>query len=106
MGVGGALVVTGGVLLGVGSGKVSSANKDGPPHEGCSQSVADTGNTGRTMETVGIIGGIAGIVGVGAGLVWHFTEPPAAQTASASRGTYVSPVVAPGFAGMSLGGSF
>ena len=106
VGVGGALVVTGGILLGVGSGKVSTANNACPSHELCPQSVADAGNTGRAMETVGIIGGIAGIVGVGAGLVWHFTEAPAAPAASASRGTYVSPVVVPGFAGMSLGGSF
>jgi hypothetical protein len=106
VGVGGALVVTGAVLLVVGSGKVSSANSACPSHLGCDQSVAAVGNTGRTMETVGIIGGIAGIVGVGAGLVWHFTEGGPAQTASASRGTYVTPVVTPGFAGMSLGGSF
>jgi hypothetical protein len=106
VGVGGARVVTGGILLGVGSGKVSTANNACPSHELCPQSVADAGNTGRAMETVGIIGGIAGIVGVGAGLVWHFTEAPAAPAASASRGTYVSPVVVPGFAGMSLGGSF
>ena len=106
VGVGGALVVTGAVLLVVGSGKVSSANSACPSHTFCPQSVADDGNAGRLMETIGIIGGIAGIVGVGAGLVWHFTEGGPAQTASTSRGTYVTPVVTPGFAGMSLGGSF
>jgi len=106
VGVGGALVVTGAVLLVVGSGKVSSANSACPSHSGCDQSVAAEGNTGRTMETIGIIGGIAGIVGVGAGLVWHFTEAGPAQTASTGHGTYVTPVVTPGFAGMSLGGSF
>jgi hypothetical protein len=58
------------------------------------------------METVGIIGGVAGIVGVGAGLVWHFTEGGTAQTASTTPGSYVSPVVTPGFAGMSFGGTF
>jgi hypothetical protein len=106
VGVGGALVVTGAVLLVVGSGKVSTANNACPSHSQCDSSVATEGNTGRTMETVGIIGGIAGIVGVGAGLVWHFTEGGAAQTASTGRGSYVTPVVTPGFAGMSLGGSF
>jgi hypothetical protein len=106
VGGGGALVVTGAVLLVVGSGKVSSANNACPTHAQCPQSVADDGNAGRLMETIGIIGGIAGIVGVGAGLVWHFTEGGPAQTASTSRGTYVTPVVTPGFAGMSLGGSF
>ncbi len=106
VGVGGALVVTGTILLVVGSGKVQSANNACPAHTGCDQSVADEGNTGRTLETVGIVGGILGIVGVGAGLVWHFTEGGAAQTASSGRGSYVTPVVTPGFAGMSLGGSF
>ena len=106
VGVGGALVVTGAVLLVAGSGKVSSANSACPSHKGCPQSVADDGNAGRLMETIGIIGGIAGIVGVGAGLVWHFTEAGPAPTTATTRGTYVSPVVTPGFAGMSLGGSF
>jgi hypothetical protein len=106
VGAGGALLATGAVLLVVGSGKVSSANSACPSHTGCPSSVADSGNTGRTLETVGIIGGVAGIVGIGAGLVWHFTEPPPAQTGSTSPGTYLSPVVTPGFAGMSLGGSF
>jgi hypothetical protein len=106
VGIGGALVVTGAILLVVGSGDVTNANTACPSHMNCASSVASNGNTGRTMETVGIIGGIAGIVGVGAGLVWHFTESTAPQTASTTPGTYVSPVVAPGFAGMSLGGSF
>ena len=47
--------------------------------------MADDGNAGRLMETIGIIGGIAGIVGVGAGLVWHFTEAPAAPAAAGRR---------------------
>jgi hypothetical protein len=106
VGAGGALVVTGALLLVVGSGKVSTANNACPSHIGCPQSIADSGNTGRLMETIGIIGGIAGIVGVGAGLVWHFTEAGPAPTTATTRGTYVSPVVTPGFAGMSLGGSF
>jgi hypothetical protein len=104
--VGGALVVTGAILLVAGSGKVSSANTACPAHVGCPQSVADSGNTGRTFETLGIIGGVAGIVGVGAGLVWHFTESTSAPATATNRGTYVTPVVTPGFAGMSLGGSF
>src|ERR1019366_1656479 len=101
VGVGGALVVTGAVLLVLGSGKVSNANSTCPGHVGCAQSVADDGNAGRLMETIGIICGVAGVVGGGAGLVWHFTEGGPAQTASTSRGTYVTPVVTPGFAGMS-----
>ncbi|MGD0529837.1 MAG: hypothetical protein ABSE49_32175, partial [Polyangiaceae bacterium] len=61
VGVGGALIVTGAILLVAGSGKVSSANSACPSHVGCPSSVADSGNTGRTFETVGVVGGIAGI---------------------------------------------
>jgi hypothetical protein len=106
VGVGGALVAAGVIMLVVGSGDVTSANNACPAHVLCLTSVANSGNTGRTLETVGIIGGIAGIVGVGAGLVWHLTESTGPQTASTTPGTYVSPVVTPGFAGMSLGGRF
>jgi hypothetical protein len=106
VGAGGALVVAGAVMLVVGSGNVTTANNACPSHVGCPQSVANSGNTGRTLESVGIIGGIAGVVGVGAGLVWHFTEGGSAQAAATRPGTYVTPVVTPGFAGMSLGGSF
>jgi hypothetical protein len=107
VGVGGALVVTGAILLVAGSGKVSSANSACPSHTLCDPGVASEGNQGRTFETVGVVGGIVGIVGVGAGLIWHFTEGGTATAgATTTHGTYVSPVVTPGFAGMSLGGSF
>jgi hypothetical protein len=107
VGVGGALLVTGAILLVVGSGKVSTANSACPSHVCCPASVANAGNQGRTFETVGVVGGIVGIVGVGAGLIWHFTEGgTAAASAGTTHGSYVSPVVTPGYAGMSLGGSF
>jgi hypothetical protein len=48
-----------------------------------------------------------GIVAVASGLAWHFTEPSGAGgSAKATPGTQLAPVVAPGFAGLSLGGSF
>jgi tetratricopeptide (TPR) repeat protein len=106
VGAGGALVVTGALLLASGSGKVSSANNACPSHLGCPQSVADMGNSGRSLEAVGIVAGIAGIVAVGAGLVWHFTESGSAPATATTRGTTLTPVVTPGFAGMSFGGSF
>jgi hypothetical protein len=106
VGVGGALVVTGAVLLGVGSGDVSTANNACPLHVNCTSSVASQGNTGRSLETVGVVVGIAGIAAVGGGLVWHFLEPKA-QPATATLGSpRVSPVVTPNYAGMMVGGTF
>ncbi|HEY1696339.1 MAG TPA: hypothetical protein VGG39_29445 [Polyangiaceae bacterium] len=97
---GGVLVVAGGVMLGVGSGDVSTANKACPSHVNCDSSVASNGNTGRTLETAGVVVGGVGIAAVVGGLVWHFTEHPQGS------GTALAPVVAPGYGGLSLGGSF
>jgi hypothetical protein len=106
-GVGLAAVIAGGVMLGVGSGDVSSANTACPSHQNCAQDIANKGNTGRGLETAGVITGAVGVVAVGAGLIWHFTEPTTPRTGSApAPGTQMTPVVAPGYAGLSLGGSF
>jgi hypothetical protein len=105
VGAGGAVLVAGAVLLAVGSGDVSTANKSCESHQQCAPSVADQGNRGRGLETAGVVVGIAGIAGVAGGLVWHFVD--AKHRASAgSRGPQLSPVVAASFAGVSLGGSF
>jgi hypothetical protein len=47
--------------------------------------------------------GAIGIAGVAGGLIWHFLEP---TSSSGSSGSSLSPVVAPGYAGLSLGGHF
>ena len=106
VGAGGAVLVTGAVLLAVGSGDVSTADKACPSHQGCPPSVADQGNRGRSLETVGVVVGIAGIAGVAAGLAWHFVDAKSHAASSASQGTELTPVVTPSFAGLSLGGSF
>jgi hypothetical protein len=106
VGAGGALLVTGAVLLAVGSGDVSSADKSCSTHMQCATSVADQGNRGRGLETVGVVVGIAGIAGVAAGLTWHFVDAKSHAGSSASRGTKLTPVVTPTFAGLALGGSF
>jgi tetratricopeptide (TPR) repeat protein len=103
VGVGGAAVVAGVVLYAVGSGDVSTANNACPTRSGCAQSVADQGNNGRTLETVGVVVGAVGIAGVAGGLIWHFMEP---TSSSGSPSTGLTPVVAPGYAGLNLGGQF
>jgi hypothetical protein len=106
-GAGGAVLVTGAVLLAVGSGDVSSANKACPDRSACpSSTVAAQGNRGRALETAGVVVGIAGIAGIAGGLVWHFADSKSRSSATAGLTTSLSPVVAPRFAGVALGGSF
>ena len=107
VGAGGAALVTGAILFGVGVGDVSNAENQCPTHKGCSSSTADQGNTGRTLETVGVIVGAVGLAGIAGGIVWHVIEPAASAPAVApAPAAHVSPVIAPGFAGLSIGGSF
>jgi hypothetical protein len=99
-GIGGAAAIGGVVLLGVGAGDISSADKLCPARNACpDDSAASKGNTGRTLETAGVIVGVAGVVTLGAGLVWLFT----AKHASASESAFVTPVLAPGYAGVAIG---
>jgi hypothetical protein len=68
----------------------------------CPQGIASTGNTGITLETVGIISGAVGLAAVASGLIWHFAERP---DSAPSGATFLSPVVAPGYAGVGLSGA-
>jgi hypothetical protein len=104
VGVGGAATVAGVVILALGVSDVSSAESACKTRMGCAQSVANKGNNGRDLEPIGYAVGGVGLAAVAAGLVWYFTETPSgAPTAGFVR---VSPLVAPGYAGMSLGGGF
>jgi tetratricopeptide (TPR) repeat protein len=104
VGVGGAAVVAGVVLFAVGAGDISTAEKTCPQHNNCNDPNAQsTGNSGRTLETVGVVAGAVGVAAVAGGLLWHFLETPGAPS---STGATVTPVVAPGYAGLGLGGRF
>jgi tetratricopeptide (TPR) repeat protein len=104
VGVGGAAVVAGVVLFVVGSGDISTAEKTCPVHNNCNDPNAQsTGNSGRTLETVGVVAGSVGVAAVAGGLLWHFMEPTGSSSAT---GATVAPVVAPGYAGLGVGGRF
>jgi hypothetical protein len=104
VGVGGAAVVAGVVLFAVGAGDISTAEKTCPDHSNCNDvNAQNTGNTGRSLETVGVIAGAVGVAAVAGGLLWHFLETPGAPS---TTGATVTPVVAPGYAGVGLGGRF
>jgi len=104
VGVGGAATVAGVVILALGVSDVSSADSACKTRMRCDPAVADKGNNGRALEPVGYAVGGVGLAAVAAGLVWYFTETPSGTpTAGFVR---VTPLVAPGYAGLSLGGGF
>jgi len=96
VGVGGAALVGGIILLVVGSGKVSES-KALCPNNSCPPSVLSTAlaenKSGYTLETVGLIVGGLGVAGVATGLIWHFMEPMSEKKAA------FAPVITPGYAG-------
>jgi hypothetical protein len=110
MGVGiPAALITGGVLYGVGSGQVSNAEQVcGTAHNQCPKgsSSIDQGNSGRSNETVGVVVAAVGVpVVLAGGLLWHFLENSGAEPAKTGRAT-VAPQIAPGYAGVGVGGEF
>ncbi len=103
VGVGGAALVGGIIMLVVGSGKVSDS-KSLCPNNACPATVLTTAQSenksGYTLETVGLIVGGLGVVGVAGGLVWHFLEPTGEKKAA------FAPVITPGYAGAAVSYKF
>ena len=54
----------------------------------------------------GLVTLVAGVGVVGGGLLWHFLEPTGPVSSSGSVKPKLNPAVAPGYAGLSLGGTF
>jgi hypothetical protein len=109
VGVGGAALVTGAILYGVGAGQVSTAEQTCPVHGTCpSASAVSTGNSGRTNETVGVVVGAVGLGAVALGLVWHFVEGTRADATPtpATARPLLTPQLGPGYAGVGLTGRF
>lgn len=105
-GGGGALAIVGAVLLPIGLGNISSAEKLCPNHDcGTNDEAKTQGNTGRTQVAAG-----AAVLGVGAaalvgGLVWQFVaNKPKPLPAKAS--VQLTPVLGPQGSGLTLTGTF
>lgn len=100
VGVGGAAIISGIVLYGVGIGDVNAAVDACPTRSHCSSAAADQGNRGRSLEVAGgIVGGI-GIPAVAGGLIWHFVT----RSKDGSPAPTVS--LGPGSASVSFAGRF
>jgi hypothetical protein len=106
---GGAVVaIIGAGIYASGSKKVSDfeaicPNRKCPP--GQEGAIAD-GNDARSQQNLGgaLIG--VGAAGVAGGLIWYFASSPKPLAQTPSSRTALTPVVTPGFAGLSLRGRF
>lgn len=112
VGIGGAALIAGGSIWLVGTSDVSSAQKTCDlkgthpcPNTAAGTAAASSGSTGDTLIGAGagvFWGGLAVAAG---GLLWHFLEPTGPVKADASK-TSFSPVIAPGYTGASVVGTF
>lgn len=104
VGVGGAVMVASGVLLGIGANDVSDAEAKCPNRkcESGSKTIQE-GNTGLTMMMVGGLGLGVGAVAVVGGLTWYFVAKPSSNGRRAA--TTVYPTVGRGFIGLGVSGS-
>jgi tetratricopeptide (TPR) repeat protein len=117
VGVGGAAIVVGGILLVVApklppncddATNICTSNAVDPSSPAAKAALKnDQDNAGKHvgLTTGGLVAIIGGVGLLGAGLVWHFVEPTGSSS-SASRTPHLTPAVAPGYAGLSLGASF
>jgi len=113
VGLGGAGVIVGVVFVATTPSLPSGCDKD---TKTCTRLPGETKNqfddrqatagASQNQPTIGAVAmGIGGAFVVG-GLLWHFLEPTGPVEKTGTLKPKLSPQVAPGFAGMSLGGSF
>jgi len=110
------MAIVGGVVLAGGMKKVSEAEEVCPSHK-CPQDIPaqqatdaiEKGNAGRDQQVIGGVLLGVGVAAVGGGLLWYFLSAPSsdgpAKARSPGRPTAL-PAFAPGYAGLSLAGSF
>ena len=123
VGVGGAAIVTGAIVmlaapklpLGCASGMSTCKLVDVNGIDRPNTLGKDNPELVKNRETAGLavgmpIGGLitllAGVGVAAGGLVWHFLEPTGPVAASGAIKPTLTPAVAPGYAGMSLGATF
>lgn len=107
-GVGAAIAIAGIPFFATGMSKVNDAEKTCPTHEVCGdEATISLGNKGRDQVLVGGVLMTAGAIAIGTGAVWYFLAPKKGSASAPTEGPVsLRPAVAPGFAGLSLGGSF
>jgi hypothetical protein len=114
VGVGGAVLVTGVVLLATAtypSGCDASTNKcvvsaSTPNAQTVLDKTLSDANAARTQKGIGGVLTGVGVAGVGAGLAWYFLAKSHEKPAATARTFELAPAVTPTFAGLSAAGSF
>lgn len=118
VGLGGAAVITGAIFLvaapkvpsncSESSGSCMARPTTGDPMKDGAQLANDRAQAGTSVgdRTGGLIAIISGAGVIGIGLLWHFLEPTGPVEKTGSTKPSLVPTVAPGYAGMSLGGGF
>jgi tetratricopeptide (TPR) repeat protein len=118
VGIGGAVAIAGGVLLGVGLKNESDANDACPPCENddcteppppnrgnCPTDIAEKGNEALRLQPAGgVMLGVGGAAIIG-GILWYELGSSAAESQDEAN-LRVVPNVGPGFSGLTLTGRF
>jgi tetratricopeptide (TPR) repeat protein len=113
VGVGGAAVIVGAVVVATAPSLPAGCDADsgrcapiaGESPDDFDKRKNDAGAS-RDQPKYGIVTMVGGGVLVAGGLLWHFLEPTGAVEKAGKAKPSVSPELGPGFAGLSLGGSF
>jgi hypothetical protein len=109
LGGGGAVLIAGGVLVGVGLSQASSAEEqcaDPEARTGCPQTAIDDGEAGELMSQVGqgLLYTGAGIVAIA--LILEFAVNQADTEPAPRRAAWVTPVIGSDVAGLVVSGTF
>jgi tetratricopeptide (TPR) repeat protein len=103
VGIGGAVAIAGGVLLGLGIKNENEASDKCPDRVNCDPDTAQLGNDGRTMQIAGGVMLVVGAPGILSGILWYAIQSSAAES---SGGLGPSVTLTPQFSGLSLSGTF
>jgi hypothetical protein len=102
---GGVVVAAIGLVVYLGAtGDYDDAEKKCPSKTGCPEEVKNAGNDARNRQRIGAAVGFIGLGAAAAGVVWYVVSKP--EPAATTGRPRLSPELAPGFAGLSLSGSF
>jgi tetratricopeptide (TPR) repeat protein len=110
-GAGGAIAIVGGILYLGATSDYNQAKADcGGKVTGCTTEVERRGDDAVERQKMSAVIGFAGLAVAAGGLAWYFLSPREAGVEAAgqpkSQRVDLSPSLAPGYAGISLGGSF
>jgi hypothetical protein len=82
VGIGGALAIGGGVLVGAAHAKESSLHDACPTRQGCDPALSGDYDTATTLNTVGLVLGAVGVVGLGVGVSMVVFRPSPSTSAA------------------------